>query len=102
MGIGAGAMALLVFMHYRIAWWPIHPIGLPVAVCSYPMTHYVFSIFVGWLVKTLTLWLGGSQAYRRVRPFFMGVILGFFTGVGVSFLVDVFWFPGEGHVLYGD
>lgn len=102
LGAGAGAMALLLFLHYRFSWWPVHPIGLPVAICSYPMTHYVFSIFLGWLVKTITLWLGGNRAYQRVRPFFMGVILGFFTAVGVSFLVDVLWFPGEGHVLYGD
>ena len=102
MGVGAVGMVLLIAMHHRFSWWPVHPIGLPVAVCSYPMTHYVFSIFLGWMVKTITLWLGGNRAYQRVRPFFMGVILGFFAGVGVSFLVDVIWFPGAGHVLYGD
>jgi hypothetical protein len=102
MGIGAVAMALLTFLHHRFPWWPIHPMGLPVAVCSYPMTIYVFSIFLAWLSKTIVLWLGGNRLYARVRPFFIGMILGFFIGAGVSFVVDMAWFPEEGHVLYGD
>ena len=102
MGIGAAAMALLTFLHHRFPWWPIHPMGLPVAVCSYPMTIYVFSIFLAWLAKTIVLWLGGNRLYQGVRPFFIGMILGFFVGAGVSFCVDMVWFPEEGHVLYGD
>ncbi len=102
MGIGAAAMTLLMACHYRFPWWPVHPMGLPVAVCSYPMTIYVFSIFLAWLAKTIVLWMGGSSLYERVRPFFIGMILGFFVGAGVSFGVDMLWFPEEGHVLYGD
>jgi hypothetical protein len=102
MGIGAAAMAILMALHHRFPWWPIHPMGLPVAVCSYPMTIYVFSIFLAWFAKTVILWMGGNRLYERVRPFFIGMILGFFIGAGVSFAVDMIWFPEEGHVLYGD
>jgi len=102
MGIGAAAMGVLLLLHYRFAWWPIHPMGLPVAVCSYPMNWYVFSIFLAWLAKYFTLWLGGNSLYRKVRPFFIGAILGFFVGVGISFFVDMVWFPDTGHMLYGD
>jgi len=46
--------------------------------------------------------MGGNRLYNQVRPFFIGVILGFFVGAGLSFGVDMLWFPEEGHVLYGD
>lgn len=102
MGIGAVAMTVLTLLHHRFPWWPVHPMGLPVAVCSYPMTIYVFSIFLAWFAKTIVLWIGGNHLYERVRPFFIGMVLGFFVGAGISFFVDMVWFPEEGHVLYGD
>ena len=101
MGIGAVTMVGLIAMHYNCAWWPLHPIGLPVAICSYPVTHFVFSIFIGWLAKSIVVRGGGNRFYYRSRPFFVGIILGFFTGVGISFVVDMIWFPGQGHPLYG-
>jgi len=93
---------VLTALHHAYPWWPIHPMGLPVAVCTYPMTIYVFSIFLGWFAKTTVLRMGGSRLYSQVRPFFIGLILGFFAGAGLSFFVDMIWFPGAGHVLYGD
>jgi len=102
MAVGAVAMVVLTALHHAYPWWPIHPMGLPVAVCTYPMTIYVFSIFLGWFAKTTVLRMGGSRLYSQVRPFFIGLILGFFAGAGLSFFVDMIWFPGAGHVLYGD
>ena len=101
MGIGVAAMALVTFLHHRFAWWPLHPIGLPVAICSYPVTHFVVSIFLGWAAKTLVLRIGGIHLYERGKLFFLGIILGFFTACGLSFLIDMVWFPGRGHPLYG-
>ena len=40
---------------------------------------------------------GGATLYRRAIPFFLGLMLGYFGGVAVSFVVDFIWFPGEGH-----
>ncbi|MSR84470.1 MAG: hypothetical protein EXS58_16380 [Candidatus Latescibacteria bacterium] len=60
------------------------------------------SVFVAWALKSLTLRLGGVQAYRACRPFFVGLIVGFFVGVGISYGVDVIWFFGKGHpILHG-
>lgn len=100
--IGAGLMGGLTFMRYRFPWWPIHPIGLPVGICGYPMNIYVFSIFLAWLCKWVIMRSGGIQLYYKAVPFFIGVILGYFTGIGISFVVDMAWFPGQGHPLYGD
>jgi hypothetical protein len=101
LGIGAAAMGVLTLLRYRFAWWPIHPIGLPFAICSYPINYFFVSIFLGWAAKSGVLRVGGIRLYERAKFFFLGVILGFFSGCGISFLVDMVWFPGQGHPLYG-
>ncbi len=102
LGIGGGVMGALTFMRYRFSWWPLHPIGMPVGICSYPMTIIVFSIFLSWLIKWSIMRAGGIGLYQRAQPFFIGLILGNFTAIGVSFLIDMAFFPGQGHSLYGN
>jgi hypothetical protein len=102
LGIGGAIMAALTFMRYRFPWWPLHPIGMPVGVCSYPMTVIVFSIFVSWLIKWAIMRSGGIGLYQKSQPFFIGLIMGYFTGIGLSFLIDMAFFPGQGHSLYGN
>jgi hypothetical protein len=31
------------------------------------------------------------------EAFFIGLILGHFMGAGISFVIDMVWFPGQGH-----
>ena len=88
-GIGAGVMALLVLLHHRFVWWPLHPLGFPVA--SIWLTRQLwFSIFLAWLVKVLVLRYGGPELYRKTRFFFLGLILGQYTVCGVWIVVDLF------------
>ena len=101
-GSGALAYLALTFLHYRLPWWPLHPIGMPVGICSYPMTIIVFSIFVSWLAKWAIMRSGGIVLYQKAQPFFIGLVLGYFTAIGISFLIDMIWFPGQGHSLYGN
>lgn len=100
MGIGAVVMAGLTFVRYRFNWWPVHPIGFTVA-STLPIRSSVFSVFLGWAAKFVILKLGGIRAYRTARPFFTGMIMGYFTGAGISFVVDMIWFVGQGHNIYG-
>jgi hypothetical protein len=97
---GGAVMALLSYLRYRLAWWPIHPIGLPVAY-TLPVRLSWFSIFIAWAAKLVILRLGGIGMYRKAQPFFFGIIAGFFFAAGISFFVDMIWFPGEGHRVYG-
>ena len=99
---GAGAMSALTLMRYRFPWWPLHPIGMPVGICSYPMTIIIFSVFVSWLAKWAIMRSGGIGLYQRAQPFFIGLVLGYFTAIGLSFFIDMVWFPGQGHPLYGN
>ncbi len=91
--------SLLSFCHYRFYWWPLHPVGM--AISTVWMLD-VRAVIVAWLAKRVTLAIGGIEAYRKLRPFFIGLIMGFFAGIGISYAVDVIWFFGKGHyILHG-
>ena len=99
MGIGGATTAFVAALQYRFAWWPIHPVGM--AIGAGETTGYAaFSIFITWIIKSLIIKLGGIQAYRRWRAFFVGIMVGYVTGLGVSFVVDCIWFPGNGHKIH--
>ena len=53
----------------------LHPIGFLGASVS--ATHLLwFSMFLGWLVKSLALRYGGMPLFLRFLPFFLGLIVG--------------------------
>ena len=89
MGIGAGSMWALVFMHRTHLWWPVHPIGY-VMGASWPMINFWFPIFLGWLIKTWVLKFGGPKVYHRLLPGFLGLILAEFASAGVWAVIDLF------------
>ncbi|MFP6642647.1 MAG: DUF6785 family protein [Candidatus Latescibacterota bacterium] len=95
-GIGAVVYAGLAACQYRFYWWPLHPAGFPVGTL-WMIRDIALSIVLAWAIKTAVLHYGGIGAYRRVRPFFLGLVVGFFLGVGVSFVVDWIFFFGKGH-----
>jgi len=99
MGLGGAVMAVLTFLNHTLSWWPIHPLGFPLAAVG-QVKWSVFSVFVGWLAKFVVVRLGGLRLYHQVRPFFIGMILGYFFGSGISCFVDFLFFPDQGHVLY--
>jgi hypothetical protein len=87
--IGAGVMAALLLLHHRFVWWPVHPLGFPIA--SIWLTNQLwFSIFIAWAVKALVLRYGGAGLYQRTRFFFLGLILGQYTASGAWILLDLF------------
>jgi len=74
-GIGAALTAAALAMSARFYWWPIHPIGV-LFVPSYALWKFWWSVLLGWLFKTAIWRFGGSQGVRRLRPAFLGLILG--------------------------
>ena len=62
-----------------------------------PASYLLLSFLTAWFIKQAILSVGGIRGYRAGKPFFIGLILGHFVGAGVSFVVDMVWFPGQGH-----
>ena len=86
--VGLALMFLLMFLHGRFLWWPLHPIGLAAASNARVMYPW-FSIFLGWLLKVLILRYGGVKMYRNLKPFFFGLILGTYSAAGVWFVIGL-------------
>ncbi|HJP30849.1 MAG TPA: DUF6785 family protein, partial [Candidatus Latescibacteria bacterium] len=97
-GIGGGVMAVLMYLRHRFLWWPVHYLGFPIGA-TYMISSTWFSILIGWTLKALILKYGGVPLYRRLRPFFLGLILGQISCSGFWTLVD--YFTGEtGNIIY--
>ncbi len=101
--LGLGALVVLAVAGGRLlfAWWPFSPVGL-LLMHTWPLHTFWFSIFLGWLFKQLLLRYGGAGAFRRARPFFIGLIVGetlsaglwMFIGLAVGGMVHYQLLPG--------
>lgn len=96
---GILTMLGLLIMHHRFIWWPLHPIGFGV-VATHSVNMAVFSFFFVWLVKTVIFRIGGVALYRTVQPLVIGMIVAYAIGVFASFVVDLIWFPANGHQIH--
>ncbi len=73
-------MLVLVVCYHRFYWWPIHPIGY-LTTYSSAMRILWFSFFIGWVCNALCMRYGGVVLFKRLRYFFIGMIIGdFFMG----------------------
>jgi len=87
LGVGAGVTAALSWAQLRFAGWPLHPIGLAIAMTNTVWIDW-FSIFLAWLFKKLILRYGGPAVYRRSTLFFLGLIVGSCVGRGTTTVLD--------------
>jgi hypothetical protein len=86
---GALVMGLLMRARHLWPWWPLHPLGYPIAITW--LTNQIWlSIFIAWLLKLAVLRYGGPQLYHRTRPFFLGLIAGQFAVAGLWLVIDYF------------
>ncbi|MDP6490595.1 MAG: hypothetical protein QGG69_02350 [Kiritimatiellia bacterium] len=75
--------------------WPFHPLGL-LLIATWTGNTVWFSVFVGWLLKTLVMKYGGARNYARGRSLFLGLILGEVTGITVWTLINAALLASEG------
>lgn len=87
--VGAGVMLLVVAGYHRFYWWPLHPIGYLTAYSS-AMRILWFSFLVGWLCNTLCMRYGGVVLFKKLRFFFIGLIIGDFLMGGCWAIVGLF------------
>ena len=86
-------------LRYRFSWWPIHPIGLAVAAAD-NVYSLAMPVFMAWAAKAVVMRVGGVALYRRSKPLFLGLLVGYTAGVVLAFTVDAIWFPGQGHQVH--
>ena len=77
-GFGFLLTTLLMLFRMRFVWWPFHPAGFAIST-SWGMNVTWGCLFMSWLIKLIILKYGGPVRYRKVAPFFLGLILGEFT-----------------------
>jgi hypothetical protein len=98
-GLGGLLMAGLIYMRFRFVWWPVHPVGLAISG-SYLARRTSFTTFLAWLIKFVMMKVGGPTVYRKSRPLFIGLLVGYILGVILSTGLDLIWFPERGHVVH--
>lgn len=86
---GAGIMTALAVCYHRFYWWPLHPIGYLTAYSS-AMRILWFSFFIGWACNSLCIRYGGVALFRKMRFFFVGLIIGDFLMAGIWAVVGIF------------
>jgi hypothetical protein len=74
-GVGFGIAAILQLATLRWAAWPFTPIGFLMSTNPYIRGAW-FSIFLGWLFKTLIVQYGGARMFQQARPVFYGMVFG--------------------------
>jgi hypothetical protein len=86
---GAVVMLVLVICYHRFYWWPIHPIGYLTAYSS-AMWILWFSFFIGWACNALCMRYGGVGLFKKLRNFFIGLIIGDFFMAGTWAIIGLF------------
>jgi len=97
MGIGALLTFGMMVARARLAFFPFHPIGYLMCL-TFPAKMLWFSIFLGWLSKVLIMRFGGIEAYRKLVPAFLGLIVGDITMILFWLVIDG-WQGRVGHQL---
>ena len=75
-------MALLTFLRYRFPGWPLHPIGLSLSAAD--NTAHLVMPFYRLGVQSIVMAVGGVNLYRRSKPAFLGLLVGYTAGVVLS------------------
>ncbi|MCS7208979.1 MAG: hypothetical protein NZ874_05340 [Fimbriimonadales bacterium] len=73
---------LLAWGRSALPGFPFHPLGFAMSA-TWGVIVLWFSMLVAWLIKVPILRYGGMPLYRRVRPFFLGMIFGEFFSAAV-------------------
>ena len=95
--VGASLTLVMMTARARYSWFPFHPIGY-IIFTPFPIVTLWFSIFLGWLAKTLITKFGGTQSYRAALPGFLGLALGDVTMMIFWIVIDC-WQGRTGHYL---
>ena len=60
-----------------------------------------FSILLGWLFKSVILKYGGIRLYQRLKPFFLGLVLGQISCAGLWMIIDFLFGMTDNYIYIG-
>ena len=83
--VGIAVSLFLTAMRTAFFWWPLHPLGYAIAG-TWSTVEFWFPCLIAWVLKSLTVRYGGIGLYQRIRPVFLGLVLGEF-GMAVFYAV---------------
>lgn len=81
--LGAAVASGLQYACLTMPRWPLHPVGLLLAYSWYGQSVWM-SVLFGWLARVTILLFGGARLFRKLRPLFIGLIMG-------ELIAIVFW-----------
>ena len=88
MAFGAVMAGGLQYASLTMPKWPLHPVGLLLSYTWFGQTVWM-SVAFGWLLRVVLILFGGARLYRRLRPLFIGLIIG-------EVLAAIVWFSASG------
>jgi len=88
MSIGVTLVFVFGFLRARFARWPFVPIALCLGMFN-PLGLMWLSILIGWTCKTIVMRTGGVALYHRLRPVFLGMVIGEVFMAGLWMVVGI-------------
>jgi len=85
---GAALAGALQYASLTMPKWPLHYVGLLLSYTHFAETVWT-SVMFGWLLRVVPILFGGVRLYRRLRPLFLGLIIG-------EVLAAIVWFSVSG------
>jgi hypothetical protein len=77
----------LIHLQRNYLWWPISPLGYLMGT-STSFEAIWFSVLIGWGAGAVMRRFSGLHGYRRLRPLFLGFVLGEFVTAGIWIAID--------------
>jgi hypothetical protein len=88
--IGLVVTGVMAFFRTRFPWFPFHPLGFAMSA-TWGVVCFWFVMLIAWLIKVPVLRYGGMPMYRKMRPFFLGLIFGEFMMAVLWTLLRLIW-----------
>ena len=92
MAFGAAVAGGLQYASLTMPKWPLHPVGMLLSYTWYGSTVWM-SVAAGWLLRVVLILFGGVRLYRKLRPLFIGLIVG-------EVLAAIVWFSVSGILAF--
>jgi hypothetical protein len=96
--VGAGMVILLAVLRRIFLQFPLHPTGFVLAMTGGAIIGWAMLLF-SYIIKSITLRLGGMRLYNRLLPFFIGVVVGHYFWAGTVWAL-IASFGGQGFDRY--